>query len=189
VELLPSVNCLVQLVEPPYTVISQQDIEIVNLERVGFNLKNFDMVLVFKDFSRDVHVVGSIPSDHLEDIRQWLTNSEIKYFESKMNLTWKNILKTIAADPDSFLSEVRAGAGMRTCRCGAVQRARARCEQLLAAGARALAVTWPLFPTLPRPPGRLGGLPGPGARRRRRGRGGGAERGVCARGQRCEREQ
>ncbi len=35
-------------------VVGLNDIEIVNLERVGFNLKNFDMAVVFKDFSRDV---------------------------------------------------------------------------------------------------------------------------------------
>ncbi len=26
----------------------------INLERVGFNLKNFDMAIVFKDFTREV---------------------------------------------------------------------------------------------------------------------------------------
>lgn len=108
VHLMPTINCLVQLVEPPYTVITQSDVEIVNLERVGFNLKNFDMVIVFKDFSRDVHTIGSIPSDSLEDIKNWLTNSEIKFFESKMNLSWKPILKQIAEDPDAFLNDVRA---------------------------------------------------------------------------------
>jgi hypothetical protein len=29
-------------------VVSLSDIEIINLERVGFNLKNFDMAIVFK---------------------------------------------------------------------------------------------------------------------------------------------
>ena len=28
--------------------MSLEDIEVVNLERVGFNLKNFDMAIVFK---------------------------------------------------------------------------------------------------------------------------------------------
>jgi hypothetical protein len=28
--------------------VSLEDIEVVNLERVGFNLKNFDMAIVFK---------------------------------------------------------------------------------------------------------------------------------------------
>jgi nucleosome binding factor SPN SPT16 subunit len=45
---MPTVNCLVELTEMPFTVISIADIEIVNLERVGFNLKNFDLAIVQK---------------------------------------------------------------------------------------------------------------------------------------------
>jgi hypothetical protein len=45
---MPTVNCLVELTEMPFTVVSLQDVEIINLERVGFNLKNFDMAIVFK---------------------------------------------------------------------------------------------------------------------------------------------
>ena len=51
---MPTGNCLVELTEMPFCVISISDIEVVNLERVGFNLKNFDMAIVFKDFNRDV---------------------------------------------------------------------------------------------------------------------------------------
>ena len=46
--LMPSVNALVELVDMPFTVITMTEVNIVNLERVGFNLKNFDMTLVFK---------------------------------------------------------------------------------------------------------------------------------------------
>lgn len=46
--LMPTVNCLVELVEMPFTVIALEDIEIVNLERVGFNLRNFDLAIIFK---------------------------------------------------------------------------------------------------------------------------------------------
>ncbi len=28
--------------------------QVINLERVGFNLKNFDMAIVFKDFNKEV---------------------------------------------------------------------------------------------------------------------------------------
>ena len=55
---MPTVNCLVELTEMPFCVISLADIEIVNLERVGFNLKNFDMAIVFKDFTREVGMEG-----------------------------------------------------------------------------------------------------------------------------------
>ena len=45
---MPTVNCLVELVEVPATVVAMPLVAIVNLERVGFNLRNFDMVIVFK---------------------------------------------------------------------------------------------------------------------------------------------
>jgi hypothetical protein len=45
---MPTVNCLVELVEMPFTVVTMGEVNIVNLERVGFNLRNFDMTLVFK---------------------------------------------------------------------------------------------------------------------------------------------
>lgn len=54
--MLPSSTCLVELTEMPFSVIALDDIEIVNLERVGFNLKNFDMAIVWKDFNKDVRL-------------------------------------------------------------------------------------------------------------------------------------
>lgn len=105
--LMPTVHCLVQLIEPPYTVVPLGDVEIVNLERVGFNGKTFDLVVVFKDFDQEVLMIGSIPAQSLDDIKNWLTTQDIKFFESKLNLQWKQILKTIVADPDEFLQTVR----------------------------------------------------------------------------------
>ena len=46
------VTCLVELIEMPFTVVGCADILLVNLERVGFNLRNFDMTIIFK--ARDV---------------------------------------------------------------------------------------------------------------------------------------
>lgn len=39
--------------------------------------------------------IDSIPSTSLDTIKDWLTSIEIKYYESKVNLNWKNILKSI----------------------------------------------------------------------------------------------
>jgi nucleosome binding factor SPN SPT16 subunit len=36
-----------------------------------------------------------------------LTSVKIKYYESKLNLAWKPILKHIMADPQAFVDEVR----------------------------------------------------------------------------------
>lgn len=45
---MPTVNCLVELIEMPFTVVTLADINVVNLERVGFGLRNFDMAIVPK---------------------------------------------------------------------------------------------------------------------------------------------
>ncbi|KAG6553865.1 hypothetical protein Mapa_004782 [Marchantia paleacea] len=101
--IVPTVNCLVELVETPFLVITLNDIEIVNLERVGLGQKAFDMAIVFKDFKRDVMRIDAIPSQSLDGIKEWLNSMNIKYYESRMNLNWRPILKTILDDPEKFI--------------------------------------------------------------------------------------
>ena len=103
VRIFPTQNCLVELTEFPPLVLSASDIEVVNLERVGFHLKNFDMAIIFRDFNREVHRIDQIPSQYLENIKQWLTTLDIKYYEGKANLNWKPLLRQIKEDPDGWL--------------------------------------------------------------------------------------
>ncbi|PIA37977.1 hypothetical protein AQUCO_02900079v1 [Aquilegia coerulea] len=98
-------NCLVELVENPFLVITLNEVEIVNLERVGLGQKSFDMTIVFKDFKRDVFRIDSIPSTSLDDVKDWLNTTDIKYYESRLNLMWTPILKTIMDDPEKFIEE------------------------------------------------------------------------------------
>ena len=70
--LQPTTECLVQLTELPFLVITLVDVEIAHLERVQFGLKNFDLVFVFKDFKRPVVHVNSIPVSQLESVKEWL---------------------------------------------------------------------------------------------------------------------
>jgi hypothetical protein len=37
--------------------------------------------------------------------RSWLTSMKIKYYENRLNLVWKPILRTILDDPDKFLED------------------------------------------------------------------------------------
>ena len=69
--LLPTVHCLVNLTEQPFFVADLDDIEFVYFERVNFSIRNFDMVLIYKDLTNFTRI-GSIPSDSLEPIKQWL---------------------------------------------------------------------------------------------------------------------
>lgn len=99
---MPTRDCLVQLIDPPYLVITLEEIEIAHLERVQFGLKNFDLVFVFKDFNKPVVHISTIPMELLEDVKNWLTNVDIPISEGQMNLNWPSIMKTVLADPYQF---------------------------------------------------------------------------------------
>lgn len=103
--IVPTSSCLVELIETPFLVVTLSEIEVVNLERVGLGQKNFDMAIVFKDFKKDVLRIDSIPSTSLDGIKEWLDTTDIKYYESRLNLNWRQILKTIMDDPEAFLAE------------------------------------------------------------------------------------
>ena len=59
------------LFQPPF-VVTLSDIELVHFERVQFQLKNFDMVFIFKDYSKKVTMVTSIPMTMLDHVKEWL---------------------------------------------------------------------------------------------------------------------
>ncbi|TKA65846.1 FACT complex subunit spt16 [Cryomyces minteri] len=100
----PTTDCLVQLTEPPFTVISLNEIEVVHLERVQFGLKNFDMVLVYSDFSKPPAHINTIPVESLDAVKDWLDSVEIPFTEGPLNLNWSQIMKTVVADPHEFFN-------------------------------------------------------------------------------------
>lgn len=102
---MPTRDCLISLIDPPYLVLTLEEIEIAHLERVQFGLKNFDMVFVFKDFSKPVVHINTIPMELLEDVKTWLTNVDIPLSEGSMNLNWSTLMKTINADPYTFFAD------------------------------------------------------------------------------------
>ncbi|KAK7693287.1 hypothetical protein QCA50_002854 [Cerrena zonata] len=102
VRLQPTTECLVYLSDPPFLVVTLSDIEISSLERVQFGLKQFDMVLVFKDFTKAPLHINSIPSQQLDDVKNWLDSVDIPLAEGPVNLNWGPIMKTINEDPYDF---------------------------------------------------------------------------------------
>ncbi|XP_069114488.1 LOW QUALITY PROTEIN: FACT complex subunit SPT16-like [Argopecten irradians] len=70
--LQPTSGCVVNFVEWPPFVISLEEVECIHFERVQFHLKNFDMVFVFKDYSRKVAMINSIPMNVLDNVKEWL---------------------------------------------------------------------------------------------------------------------
>ncbi|KAF8531659.1 FACT complex subunit SPT16 [Gautieria morchelliformis] len=102
VRLQPTTECLVHLSDPPFLVVTLSEIEIVSLERVQFGLRQFDMVMIFKDFRKTPLSINSIPSGQLDDVKHWLDSSDIPMSEGPVNLNWGPIMKTINDDPYDF---------------------------------------------------------------------------------------
>ncbi|KAI0981096.1 hypothetical protein GJ496_001499 [Pomphorhynchus laevis] len=100
--LVPTSSCLVNLTEWPPFVISLEEIELVHFERVQFHLKNFDMVFIFKDYSRKVVMINSIPMSQLDVVKDWLNSCDIKYTEGIQSLNWTKVMKAIVDDIEGF---------------------------------------------------------------------------------------
>ncbi|XP_055357882.1 FACT complex subunit SPT16-like [Paramacrobiotus metropolitanus] len=103
--LQPTSTCLVNLAETPPFVITLEEIELVHFERVQFHIKNFDMVFIFKDYSRKPVLVTAVPMNLLEHVKSWLDSCDIHFTEGIQSLNWTKIMKTIADDPKAFIEE------------------------------------------------------------------------------------
>ncbi|KAJ3295188.1 FACT complex subunit spt16 [Borealophlyctis nickersoniae] len=102
--LQPTTDCLVHLTDVPFLVITLSEVEIAHLERVQFGLKNFDLVFVFKDFTRNPVHINTIPVKQLDHIKDWLDSVDIPFSEGPVNLSWNTIMKTINEDPAAFFA-------------------------------------------------------------------------------------
>ena len=100
--LQPTTECLVYLSEPPYTIVTLNEVEIAYLERVMFGLKNFDLVFIFKDHSLPPVHITAIPMSNLEPVKDWLDSVDVLFAESTVNYNWTNIMKSVVEDPVGF---------------------------------------------------------------------------------------
>ncbi|ODM94648.1 FACT complex subunit spt16 [Orchesella cincta] len=100
--LQPTSGCLVNLTEWPPFVITLEDVELVHFERVQFHLKNFDMVFIFKNYSKKTIMVNAIPMQMLDHVKNWLNSCQIVFTEGIQSLNWVKIMKTITDDPEGF---------------------------------------------------------------------------------------
>lgn len=103
--LQPTSSCLLNITEMPPFVQSLESIELVHFERVSFHLKNFDMVFIFKDYTKKGVMITSIPMNQLDQIKEWLNSCDIKYTEGLQNFNWPKIMKTITDDPEGFFDQ------------------------------------------------------------------------------------
>jgi nucleosome binding factor SPN SPT16 subunit len=104
VQILPTLNCLVNLTETPFFVVDLDNVDHVHFERVTYMSKAFDMILINKDFSKMPWRIDMIPNGDKDSIQDWLTDMEITYTEGPMNLNWKSILATAKEDDRFYMS-------------------------------------------------------------------------------------
>ncbi|KAI8460997.1 FACT complex subunit-domain-containing protein [Phakopsora pachyrhizi] len=95
--LQPTTECLVHLVEPPFLVVTLSEVEVAHLERIQYGLKNFDLVFVFRDFTK-------VPI-HMRNVKEWIDSCDIPFSEGPVNLNWTAIMKTVTDDPYEFFKE------------------------------------------------------------------------------------
>ena len=97
VELYPTTSCIVSLTEPPFFILPVQDIDLVVFERVGqrMALKNFDLIIIFKDYSKSVQPITNIPMEYLEHLHDWFDTLDIKYYDLPRTMKWKPLLEHI----------------------------------------------------------------------------------------------
>uniref|UniRef100_A0A8C9SJ74 FACT complex subunit n=1 Tax=Scleropages formosus TaxID=113540 RepID=A0A8C9SJ74_SCLFO len=103
--LQPTSSSLCNVTEWPPFVVTLDEVELVHFERVQFHLKNFDMVIVYKDYSKKVTVINAVPVNSLDPIKEWLNSCDIKYNEGVQSLNWTKIMKTIVDDPEGFFEQ------------------------------------------------------------------------------------
>ncbi|EEC50840.1 predicted protein [Phaeodactylum tricornutum CCAP 1055/1] len=104
VNIVPTLNCLVNLTETPFFVVDLEHVDHVHFERVTYMSKAFDMVLVNKDFSKQPWRIDMIPNGDKDAIQEWLTDMEITYTEGPMNLNWKQITATVKDDDRFYMN-------------------------------------------------------------------------------------
>ncbi|XP_075685078.1 FACT complex subunit SPT16 [Rhinoderma darwinii] len=103
--LQPTSSALVNTTEWPPFVVALDEVELVHFERVQFHLKNFDLVIVYKDYNKKVTMINAIPVGSLDPIKEWLNSCDIKYTGGVQSLNWTKIMKTIVDDPEGFFEQ------------------------------------------------------------------------------------
>ena len=78
----------------------------VSIERVEGQIKNFDLVIIFRDYNKPVKHIDNIPKTNLWQIKEWLNSLNILIIEGgAINIKWDKYLKTIVEDPEEFIKQ------------------------------------------------------------------------------------
>lgn len=68
----PTNNTLAAIMESPFLIVPLEDIELVSIERVDNHIKNFDLIVIFKDYAKPVLSLSNVPRTNLDSLKEWL---------------------------------------------------------------------------------------------------------------------
>jgi nucleosome binding factor SPN SPT16 subunit len=99
----PTVHCLVNLTESPMFVVELDDVEHIHFERCTFRSKNFDMIIILKNFELAPHSINAIPMNELDAIQEWLTDCSLTYTAGQASMSWKSVMNLVRNDARFYL--------------------------------------------------------------------------------------
>ena len=97
VKIRPTTNCLVSISEFPFFVLDVNEIEVIHFERMFYGMKNFDLAIIFKDFTTFTRI-NSVPTEYTEELKTYFNEIGVIYLESLQPFKWQEILSTIRED-------------------------------------------------------------------------------------------
>jgi len=99
----PTVHCLVNLTETPMFIVELDDVEHIHFERCTFRSKNFDMVIILKNFEVAPLTINAIPMNELDAIQEWLTDCSLTYTAGQASMSWKSVMNLVKNDARFYL--------------------------------------------------------------------------------------
>eukprot|EP00759_Apiculatamorpha_spiralis_P040957 PhF_6_TR39680/c0_g1_i1/m.58947 len=90
---------LFSIMETPTFVQEANNIEIAVFERVTSTMRtNFDLTFVRPDYTTGA--ISNIDHKAIDKIKDWLSEAKVRYYESGVNVNWKEVFKTIKEEED-----------------------------------------------------------------------------------------
>lgn len=100
--LQPTAECLINLTEFPFFVLPFKEIELLNFERRITGVTTCDMVFVLKDKTKHPVSIFGVPSSYVPWLMDLFDSKNICFLETKINVQWSNVMKSVMADPVAF---------------------------------------------------------------------------------------
>jgi len=101
----PTSECLINLTEHPFFVLPFKEIEILSFERRVPGVTTCDMVFVLKDKTKNPVQINGVSSSSVPWLSDFFDSKNICFLETKVNIQWGNVLKSLLSDPVSFYEE------------------------------------------------------------------------------------